>query len=150
MPRGVLALTDQLISLTVAPCSFAAKTTDHFFSHYKKRGGGVGLQSWFKVFFPIYFPLDGRPAYNLAYQKEPHLSGRRLASEPKTNSGAGGHTGRGLLTSLASSETLAHFMICSFSEWRTVSPSAAQKKTPVWVCLIPARGSALGTLLGPF
>lgn len=78
----VFALTDQLISLTVAPCSFAAKTTDHFFSHYKKgRNGGVfvndvGLQSWFKVFFPIYLncSLDGRPAYNLVYKKKAHLS----------------------------------------------------------------------------
>lgn len=81
----VFALTDQLISLTVAPCSFAAKTTDHFFSHYKKEGGGVfvndvGLQSWFKVFSPIYLnrSLDGRPAYNLAYKKKPHFSERGL------------------------------------------------------------------------
>lgn len=40
----------------------------------------VGLQSRFKVFFPIYpnHSLDGRPGYNLAYKKKPHLSERGL------------------------------------------------------------------------
>lgn len=97
-----------------------------------------------------------RPEYNLRNRKrkkkkKPTLIRQRpAASESKTNTGPSAHTSRGLLTLLASTVMLTHFMICSFSDWQTASPSAAQKKTPVWVCLIPACGSALGTLLGPF
>lgn len=79
----------------------------------------VGLQSQFEVFFPHLsesFP-GWTASLQLSVKEKATLDRERpVASESKTNSGPGGHTGRGLLTSLASSEMLTHFMICSFSE----------------------------------
>lgn len=67
-----------------------------------------------------------------------------VVSESKTNTGPSAHTSRGLLTRLASSVMLTHFMICSFSEWRTVSPLSRTKEN---TCLsLPNPGPRLSSL----
>lgn len=124
-----------------------------------KKGGfvfvsDVELQSQFKAFSPYFLNcthMDEMSTTSMKKRKRKQSSDRGLACLSPKQTLAQVHTQAvAFWLALASSVMLTHFMICSFSEWWTVSPSAAQKKTPVWVGLILACDSALGTLLGPF